>query len=304
MTTMTTDSFNPKLASLVTYMQNEMGINPLRLYCQITGKPIGRIEADELTPFLNNNHDVDSIADDLFVRIIASMRPSIHWNVMRESTLEAMAKARPIETLAYLMNRLFQPTEFYKLPLTRRLDDQHQRIKLYAFLETMDTAKLDSLYTMLIEVDAKMNLSQQQIDLRCVDFMLFLDESMITINRWYLDCIKRWNRTQQHNETQANWYKGNTVAKPAFFRDFIEAKPESKTAKSKRVAKAKDMELDALFDAVMQQAESADPIQAEVEAIAPTPTASPAPTFIRNPKPTPKPTSFAGRGAPSFLKGR
>lgn len=264
--------------ALIEMMQREMGINPFTIYCQLTGKPIGRIDSDELEPFLHG--DIEEVADNLFVRIIASMRPSIHWNRMREDSLDKMATARPIETLAYLLNRLFQPVEFYKLPLAKRLDNQHERIRLYRFLVDMQPAVRESLYAQLIEIDAKMNLSQQQIDLRPSDFMLFLDESLKTLDAFHADCMKRWAKSQKLEEDSRRWFKGNTIAKPAFFRSFMEAKPETKAAATKRVKKEQDAALDALFDTVMAEAEAA-PV--------PTPTI-----------PAEKPKSHAGK-VPAFL---
>ena len=299
---MTIESQTFDVSALIEYMQGNMGINPFNLYCQFTGKPIGRISPDELEPFLTG--DIEEVADDLFVRIMASCRPSIHWNVMREDTLDKLAKSRPIETLAYLMNRLFQPHDWFKLPMARRMEDQHQRIKLYSFLETCGQVDRESLYAMLIEIDAKMNLSQQTIDLKVVEFMLDYDSAIKKIEAFYVDCLKRWERVQKHEEDQRRWLKGNTAAKPAFFRSFMEAKPESKTAVIKRAKKEKDMALDALFDSVMAETPNdsvikiVDPVidAMRVLPVAAKPVATPAPS-------APAAKSFAGR-APSFLKAK
>lgn len=284
---MNTETQTFDVPALIEYMMGNMGINPFTIYCQLTGKPIGRIDADELAPFMTG--DIEQVADDLFVRIIASMRPSIHWNVMREDSLDTMAKSRPIETLAYLMNRLFQPNDFYKLPLAARMDDQHQRIKLYEFLSKCGECERGNLYAMLIEVDAKMNLTQQRIDMRCVDFMLDYDESMKKLTAWYLACIKRWNKSQKAEQDSRNWFKGNTMAKPAFFRSFMEAKPETKVAAKVRVKKERDTSLDALFDEVMAESKEVMAMTPETGLMAKTPASA---TPVK---------SFAGR-APAFLR--
>lgn len=281
---MTTEMQTFNTESLVTFMQDTMGVNPFTIYCQLTGKPIGRIDSDELSLFLVPGADVEQVADDLFVRIIASMRPSIHWNVMREDSLTKLAVSRPNETLAYLLNRLFQPNDYWKRSRASILDDQHQRIKLFSFIESMNIEKRESLYSMLIEIDAKMNLSQQFIDLRPVDFMLFFNESFAAIEAFYADCMKRWARQQKAELDSARWFKGNTVARPAFVKSFLEAKPESKTAAKKRVRRQEDDELDALFHAVIDAAEANPTPKLEVAVIA-----------------AATPTSTVTRKVPAFL---
>lgn len=257
------------LSDVVTFMQDTMGINPLTIYCQFTGKPVGRLYQEEVESLFGLNPDVETIADDLMVRTLASMRPSIMWNYMRSESLDLLMQERPRETLAYLLNRLFQPSDYGKLPLAARLDDLHTRIRLYSFILDMDVKDQKRLMEMLIEVDAKMNLTMQTIDLRATDFMLFFKDSMEAIERWHEFCMKRYARNQRLEEDQRRWMKGNTLARPAFFRTFMEAKPESKTAQGKRVKTAEQLENEALFRAVMAEAESSDKPELALEPAAP-----------------------------------
>lgn len=245
------------LSDVVTFMQDNMGINPMTVYCQFTGKPVGRLYQEEVEALLGLSNDVESLADDLMVRTLASMRPSIMWNYMRSESLDQLMQDRPRETLAYLLNRLFQQSDYGKLPLAARLDDLHTRIRLYDFIVgEMEMDTLQRLMQMLIEVDAKMNLTMQTIDLRATDFMLFFDKAMESIEAWHKFCMKRYERNQRLEEDQRRWMKGNTLARPAFFRSFMEAKPESKTAKGKRVKTQEQLENEALFRAVMAEAEA------------------------------------------------
>jgi len=244
-----------RLADVVTFMQDNMGVNPLTVYCQFTGKPCGRMYQDEVEALLNPDDDIETAADDLFVRTLASMRPSITWNYMRSDSLEVLMVKQPTETLAYLLNRLFQPSDYGKLPFAARLDDLHTRIRLYDFLANLSQSDHSRLMQWLIEVDAKMNLTMQSIDLRAVDFMLFFDKAMESIEAWHAYCMKRYQRSLRLEEDQRRWMKGNTLARPAFFRSFMEAKPESKTAKGKRVKTQEQLENEALFRAVMAEAE-------------------------------------------------
>lgn len=256
-----------KLMEVTDFMKTNMGINPMSVYCQFTGKPCGRLYQEEIESLFELNDDIEAIADDLMIRTLASMRPSIMWNYMRAESLEDLMVKRPVETLAYLLNRLFQPSDYGKLPLAARLDDLHTRIRLFDFLYTqVAAADQKRLMQMLIEVDAKMNLTQQTIDLRATDFMLFFEKAMEAIKTWHLWCMKRYERNQRLEEDQRRWMKGNTLARPAFFRSFMEAKPETKTAQGKRVKTAEQLANEALFRAVMAEAEGT------IESPEPTPT--------------------------------
>jgi len=303
---MTNESY---LSNVVTFMQDNMNMNPMTLYCQFTGKPIGRMYQDEIESILDETVDIEEAADDLMIRTLASMRPSVAWNLMRTDSLTDMQNKRPVETLAYLLNRLFQPNDFYKLPLARRLNDLHSRIKLYQYLESnKDSEFVSGLHFMLIEIDAKMNLTRQTIDLRIEDMILFGEKSAEVFEKWYRACIKVYDRNQKLEADQTRWLKGNTLAKPAFFATFMEAKPESKTKAAKRVKEEKTSEYANLFDAVLAEAEndaSNRELDAtfgpeEVEAKAATP--SKTPTFIKaiQPKPTIKPVGVTR--APAFLR--
>lgn len=263
-----------KLAEVIDFMKTNMGINPMSVYCQFTGKPCGRLYQEEIESLFDLNSDIETIADDLMIRTLASMRPSIMWNYMRSESLDDLMVKRPIETLAYLLNRLFQPSDYGKLPLAARLDDLHTRIRLFDFLfNEVSAADQTHLMQMLIEVDAKMNLTQQTIDLRAADFMLFPVASMEAFVLWHTFCMKRYERSQRLEEDQRRWMKGNTLARPAFFRTFMEAKPETKTAQGKRVKTAEQLANEALFRAVMAEAEG------DSESPAPTPTpVAPAPS--------------------------
>lgn len=251
-----------RLSDVVTYMQDNMGVNPMTVYCQFTGKPVGRIYQEEVLAVLSPMNDIEEDSDDLLIRTLASMRPSIMWNYMRSESLDDLMVKRPIETLAYLLNRLFQPSDYGKLPLAARLDDLHTRIRLFNFIwNEMSGTDQKRLTEMLIEVDAKMNLTMQTIDLRATDFMLFFDKAMESIEAWHTYSIKRYERSQRLEEDQRRWMKGNTLARPAFFRSFMEAKPETKTAKGKRLKTAEQLENEALFLAVMAEADASDSVE-------------------------------------------
>ena len=249
---MTTDKI--QVADLVSFMQDNMGMNPMTIYCQFTGKPIGRVYQDEVEAIVESHTSLEEAADDMFLRVLGSMRPSLHWNVMRESSLDEMAKSRPTETLAYLLNRLFQRPEHLKTPLVLRLDDQHSRIQMWAWIQAQSPFVLSYLYARLIEIDAKMNLSQQSCGMAARDLFDNFDSFIENFGDWYDRMIARWRASQKAEEDSRRWFKGNTVARPAYFSSWLEAKPESKTAKAKKEKAKANTELDSLFAAVMEAA--------------------------------------------------
>src|SRR3546814_4656897 len=59
------------------YMLEHFGVNPCEQYCSVTGRPYGFLdirEREDTIRFLDND-DLESFCDDLFVRMIAGMRP-------------------------------------------------------------------------------------------------------------------------------------------------------------------------------------------------------------------------------------
>src|SRR4051812_22122998 len=139
------------------------GFDPHGIYCQVTGKRIGLTDEGELRALVGSiPGDPDSVIDDLAVRIFASMRPSLRWNKMRIDSLETMRKQVPTETLAYLLNRLFAPLDQIKLPIDVKLGDYHNRIRIFNLLtEWGEHDSLNLVTHMLLEIDAKMNLSRE-----------------------------------------------------------------------------------------------------------------------------------------------
>src|SRR4051812_5829833 len=102
-----------RLETIVLFRE-QFGYDYFRVYCSITGKPFGFLNSEERHSLLSlvceSNDDADGACDDLWLRVIGSMRPSLKWNVWRDR--DAMVKLRrtdPRETLAYLINRMFAP---------------------------------------------------------------------------------------------------------------------------------------------------------------------------------------------------
>ena len=142
----------------------EQGFDPYGIYCQFTGARIGstlKEEMDSLLAYIGGV-DADDIADDLAMRILASMRPSIRWNKMRAETLQQLRVTDPVGTMAYLMNRLFAPLNHRKTRLEDMLSSYRERIEAYKMIQSWGTTdESNTIFYMLLELDAKWNLDTE-----------------------------------------------------------------------------------------------------------------------------------------------
>ncbi len=211
------------------------GVDPQGIYCLFTGKRIGQTELDELSSLVDSlPGDAEDIADDLAMRLFASMRPSMRWNKMRSESLDELRKSVPMETLAYLLNRLFTP-----LSQSNPLALHHDRIRLFAQLESWGfNESTNTLLYYLIELDAKLGLNTIappfSIEMLLSDF-----ESMpillASFESFYQSCLKKYEKQQADMESSDRWFRtGNTLAKHAHVKMFMEFKPVTESAKQKQ----------------------------------------------------------------------
>lgn len=245
------------------------GFDPFGQFCQVTGKRIGNsLEVQELIEsMLERNVEPEDIADDIAVRIFASMRPSLFWNKMREDSLEEMRKSRPLEVLAYLLNRLFAPERNANL-----LAIHHDRIRLWQRLEEwgMNDSTNTILYYML-EVDAKLNLASLSAPFTVEDFLTRFESMPLLLERiqaWYAIQLDSYAKLLKRNELNTRWWRsGNALAKGAFGAAWMEQKPPSQK-QIKENAKKEDRNF---FGGILMGilGESLNP--AEAEAVTPIP---------------------------------
>src|SRR3546814_7215617 len=88
-------------------MLGHFGVNPCEQYCSVTGRPYGFLdirEREDTIRFLDND-DLESFCDDLFVRMIAGMRPCLHWSRDEPITIEYARHSDKAGLLAYLLDR-------------------------------------------------------------------------------------------------------------------------------------------------------------------------------------------------------
>jgi hypothetical protein len=224
------------------------GFDPTHIYCQVTGKPIAQTHSEEFEALVDSLGVVDAeqAADDLAVRLLASMRPSMRWNVFRDDSLVIMRQKHPVETLAYLLNRMFAPLNFRKISRRDLLADLEHRIKTFQIISEWDKAShFDTLIYMLLELDAKWSLDTESAPFNWQDFFVTadtMDARVDLLQQWYNRRVADWDKKQKADEMQTRWMRsGSALAKPAYMAEFLAAKPLSKSAavrESKKEEKA------------------------------------------------------------------
>lgn len=214
------------LAAFATAYPN---IDPYGLYCSVTGKLVGSaLEVDDLIRSLPG--DAEDMADDIAMRLFASMRPGLFWNKMRSDTLNQLRKERPVELLAYLLNRAFQP-----LSGGNPIVVNHDRIKTFTRCATLTAEQIGSLTYLLLEIDSKNGLTTVYPTFRVSDFLSeSFDIFMSFVTVWHGLLMKEHDKMLKTRELETRWWRsGNALAKPAFFSAFMESAPKTERAQAR-----------------------------------------------------------------------
>lgn len=252
----------------------ELNVDPTRIYCSITGRPIGRLDPSVFADVMEEipvAADKDEIIEDLMIRTLSSMRPSPAWNYVDRSSLREYVKTRPIETLCYLLNRLYEPADRLKIDFSRRMTYHHERIKLYQLVSHVSQYDLGEWMYLLIEIDALYNLTTLSIPGNSIQVTLAAlagerdDEAFESFmnewRAWHLRLYETYEKKQKAAIQQTEWLKGNPAAGTARFSMFMESKPKSEAQKKKETKHKADNEMMALLRGIMSAAESGETIE-------------------------------------------
>lgn len=146
---------------VILHMLDNHGVDPTGLYCAVTGRPYGYLgthELEETIRFLDND-DLESFCDDLFVRMIAGMRPCLNWSRVEPVTIEFARHHDKAGLLSYLINRCNESKPSADTPFSELMERNQRRIKTYALCydltEKVDTFELTQL---LLQADSFGNL--------------------------------------------------------------------------------------------------------------------------------------------------
>lgn len=212
------------------------GFDPFTLHCQATGKPIGTLLKSEIEEVCANLSGItlEEIADDIAMRSICSVRPSMKWNRLGDR-LDDLRQSAPNETLAYLLNLLFDNDKLENY-VTVRLD----RLKIYSWVSTQDNkAAFDLAMLQLLEIHAKLNLKSEYPPFTC--------EEILANHMGYLvDALEPWVAQRiiafDKAEREARFFAANPGAKRAFAKAWFETAPKSEST-VKREAKQSESNL-------------------------------------------------------------
>lgn len=214
------------------------GYSPAAIYCSITGKAIGTIDDDEIQATVDligfDEANPETTCDDYRLRLVASMRPSTRWNKFRSESINDLRIAQPRETLAYLLNRLFEP-----LNNTGSIWSIEQRIHVWRELEAHEISnsipRVEQLIHQLLEIDTRTGLTK---------LFIGFERGMLAGDKFdeFCDAV-----TQTYEQQQIRWAQldaeyryqiTNPLVKQAFFDSFMTRKPPTELSK-KREAKEK-----------------------------------------------------------------
>ena len=245
--------------SILTAFAAQYGFNPRGIYCSVTGKLVGMTLNEEFNALCEkligeaDEDDAEAVADDLAIRLLASMRPSLRWNKFGDRGITDARVNHPVETLAYLCNRMFQPLGHRKIGLEALLATYENKIKAFRIIESWGiTDATNTLTYMLLEIDAKWSLDTESPPFSWQAFFVEapdMDARVSMLQHWYTDRMEAWLKRVKAEEMQVKWTRhGNVASKPAFAAAYMESRPLSLTALKKAEKQAEnDMFADLLF---------------------------------------------------------
>lgn len=248
-----------KHSLIVDHFVSQYGFNPRGIYCAVTGKMVGMTLNEEFVSLVESlsvegEADAEQIADDIAIRIFSSMRPSMRWNSFKSDGIKTHREKHPVETLAYLVNRMFAPIGWRKMGLNERLASNADKIRAYSIIESWGVNDAtNTLLYMLLEIDAKWSLDTESAPFSWMAFFLNapdMDARVSMLQSWYATRMEAWAKRVKAEEMQVKWTRhGNAVSKPAFQAAFMENRPLSVTAikQAEKVAE-KTMWGDLLFE--------------------------------------------------------
>lgn len=238
------------VASLRAKVLEIEGIDIQGVYCLATGKRMGLFDESEILAAIDEigTDDEESLIDDLLVRVVASMRPSPAMNMPNRATIREMASTRPVDAIAYLINRLNGHRDL----LTKRSEHSFQplidRIATHVKWTALHAAGVDLTPWIhwLLELDAKMNLHDIQAPGYGEHKQPLLTqvtvenqaELLAAFEAWVFERLKEYDKRDKEMLAQARWIRGNTFARQAYVRSWLE-NPEVARRKDEHKAKKK-----------------------------------------------------------------
>lgn len=230
------------ITSFLDLAAKQVGFRIDETYCQFSGAPIGPVDLSVFDAIigmgkydLTDESDREDLIRDLLTRCLASSRPSPVWNKPDANTYDWMRVNRPRDLFCYLFSRLIAPvdTDFLKRPKYDSLELIRQRILLYKRVSAR-TDDLSTLNQTLLGLDAVFNLNR-------ISYKLSRDDSDLIALASILDdefaaMSKAKAKADRIAAREAEWFKGNSLARKGYVSAFVESKPVT-PASAERKAK-------------------------------------------------------------------
>lgn len=237
--------FAPDLVSLTKNGLARHGIAIGAIYCLHTGRQIGTLEDDELY-FAIDEIDADSedsLVDQLVERTVAAMRPSITLNRPDHTTLLNLATKRPVDCLAFLVNRLHSNRRVLVERGRETTAFLHDRITMYKRLGHLADAGVDLTPWLhwLLELDSKLNLHDVTPALYTqgsngkwsvvrrdgISLFWLLDESnheqfLKLFESWVFALLGEYDERDRRVTREAQWVRGNSLTKRAYVQSWMD----------------------------------------------------------------------------------
>lgn len=212
------------------------GIDIFGVYCLHTGKRIGSFERDEVLFALRDesSENIEDLVDAMIIRVVASMRPSPALNKPDHLTLRSLAISRPVDIMAYLVNRLNGTRDLLIKRSDESLSPLVNRITTYNRIAGLAASgiSLTPWIHWLLELDCKMNLHDLQapivklapfhrlmFDMLCIDNH---EQLLKEFESWAIDHIRRFDKRDAQITRESNWIRGNTFARAAYVNSWME----------------------------------------------------------------------------------
>lgn len=219
------------------------GVDVTQMYCLHTGKPIGQIFDSELEEAIyeEGDQDIESIADALVIRCVASMRPSPALNKPDHGTIREMAARRPIDALAYLLNRLYGSKQLltnrgeqWFAPLIARIETHRLLCDSY---HAPNATVYAAVTHWLLELDSKLNLHEITAPLFEKDrlgkwlvtktgkpFVQVIHEpdALAAFESWVFERLHEWDKRDSAALAQLRWSNGNRMTTSAYVRSYLD----------------------------------------------------------------------------------
>jgi hypothetical protein len=212
----------------------------MNIRCLATGRIIAEMSDDEVGLIVAATAHIpaDKRQAHLDRLILGTMRPSIAWASVTPESIDALREAAPMETLAYLLNRLFAPVE--------RTDKQgkavdsdawynarRMRIEIWESLNSQSILpdQLDSLLLCLLELDSRFGLTKVKKPTSLTQLWFQWSEdstSQLILELWTLRnaLMAEHHKAMKRAKFQAEfWSEGNRLTRNATVTHAAKVKP-------------------------------------------------------------------------------